>query len=188
MKTLKTFGWLSRFLWIYMLVVCIIYGITFLPEITKENQPLMLVTFLGNKIPIENNGIYAKIFIIICYIIYLIYFYAVTLFNLCVLKFEKSNFFDSKSIKRFQKIGFIFIANYLIVFLLGKMYDINVASENNSIFLYNNISRPILKELQAPLGGLFIGVFFLVLSQVFIEAKKQKEENIELKQENELTI
>ena len=37
-----------------------------------------------------------------------------------------------------------------------------------------------LKELEAPLGGLIIGFFFLVLSQVFKEAKKQKEENIEL--------
>lgn|SRR5690606_5468111 len=177
MRTLKIFGWLSHFLWVYMLIICIIYGITFLPEITKDNQPLMLVTFLGDKIPIENNGIYAKAFIIICYIIYFIYFYAISLFNLCVLKFKKSNFFDSKNIKRFQKIGLIFIVNYIIVFLLGKMFDINVTAENNSVFQYNNISKPILKELQSPLGGLLIGVFFLVLSQVFKEAKKQKEEN-----------
>ena len=39
-----------------------------------------------------------------------------------------------------------------------------------------------------PLNGLIIGLFFLVLSKVFQIAKIQKEENIELKQENELTI
>ncbi len=39
-----------------------------------------------------------------------------------------------------------------------------------------------------PLNGLIIGLLFFVLSKVFQIAKKQKEENIELKQENELTI
>lgn len=64
MKTLKLFRWLSHFLWIYMVIICIIYGFSFFPEINKENHPSMLVTFLGEKIPIENNGIYIKVFII----------------------------------------------------------------------------------------------------------------------------
>ena len=42
--------------------------------------------------------------------------------------------------------------------------------------------------LNFPLNGLIIGLFFLVMSKVFQIAKNQKEENIELKQENELTI
>lgn len=73
------------------------------------------------------------------------------------------------------------------MFLLGKIFNIELAIDNNN-FLYNNLSKPVLKELQSPLGGLLIGLLFLTLSQVFQIAKNQKEENIELKKENELTI
>ena len=44
-----------------------------------------------------------------------------------------------------------------------------------------NFSQSILTKLNAPMGSLIIGFFFLVLSQVFKEALKQK-------QENELTV
>lgn len=188
MRTLKIFRWLSHFLLIYMIGTCVMYGITFLPEIVKENQPLMLVKFLGDKIPIEKNGIYIKIFIITCYVIYLVYVYAIILFNLCVLKFEKKIFFHVKNINMLKKIGYIFIINYIIVFLIGKIFSIELATTNTNLFLYNNFSKPVLKELESPLGGLLLGLLFLTLSKVFEIAKNQKEENIELKQENELTI
>ncbi len=185
MRTLKIFGWLSHFLWVTMLILCIFFGKVVYSEFVSEDQNIWLVKFLGSKISPEENIIYVKVFIIICYIIYLLYFYAVTLFNLCVRKFEKRIFFDLKIIKRFRKIGLIFITNFIIVFILGKLFEIHSeASVDGS----TKFSKVILKELAAPLGGLIIGFFFLVLSQVFKEAKKQKEENIELKQENELTI
>ena len=39
-----------------------------------------------------------------------------------------------------------------------------------------------------PIVILVLGLFFIILSKAFEIGKKQKEENIELKQENELTI
>ncbi len=185
MRTLKIFGWLSHFLWASMLLLCIFFGMLVYSEFVNEDQTTWFISFFGREIPIENNKGYVKVFMIICYIIYLFYFYAVTLFNLCVRKFENRIFFDLKIINRFRKIGLIFITNYIIVFLLGKLFVIH---SEKSFHESTNFSKVILNELEAPLGGLIIGFFFLVLSQVFKEAKKQKEENIELKQENELTI
>lgn len=174
MKTLKIFGWLSHFLWVSMLLLCIFFGILVYSEFVNEEQSTWFINFFRREVSIEDNKIYVKVFMFICYIIYLLYFYAVTLFNLCVRKFENRIFFDLKIIKRFRKIGIIFIVNYLAVFILGKLFVIH---SEKTIQESTNFSKTILKELEAPLGGLIIGFFFLVLSQVFKEAKKQKEEN-----------
>src|SRR5690554_1381086 len=124
-------------------------------------------------LPICNKS-YFQIFISICFIVYLLYFYTITLFNLCVRKFEKRIFFDEKIIKHFKNIGFIFITNFIIVFLLDRMFVIH---SEKVIQASTNFSSTILTKLEAPLGSLILGFFFLVLSQVFKEAKKQKEEN-----------
>jgi len=175
MKTLKIFGWLSHFLWVSMLLFGVFFGILVYSEFnnSQEHQN-WLVEFMGREVATESNKSYFQIFISICCIVYLLYFYAITLFNLCVRKFEKRIFFDEKIIKHFKNIGFIFITNFIIVFLLDRMFVIH---SEKVIQASTNFSNTLLTKLEAPLGSLIIGFFFLVLSKVFKEAKKQKEEN-----------
>ncbi|SEI02353.1 Protein of unknown function [Paenimyroides aquimaris] len=175
MRTLKIFGWLSHFLWATMLLLCIFFGVLVYSEFNNNQEyQNWLIEFMGREVATENNKSYFQIFISVCFIVYLLYFYAITLFNLCVRKFEKRIFFDEKIIKRFKKVGFIFITNFIIVFLLDRMFVIH---SEKTIQASTNFSNSILTKLEAPLGSLIIGFFFLVLSQVFKEAKKQKEEN-----------
>jgi len=185
MRTLKIFGWLSHFLWATMFILCVFFGILIYSEFTNNNQQDWFIQFWGKTIPTENNKKYLIVFLLVSYVIYLLYFYAIFLFNLCVRKFEKRIFFDQSIINRFRKIGLIFIINYFVIFLLGKIFIIH---SEKLVRSSTNFSEVILNELKAPMGSLIIGFFFIVLGQAFKEAKKQKEENIELKQENELTI
>lgn len=178
MRTLKIFGWLSHFLWVSMLLLCVFFGLLVYSEFSSVNHQDWFIEFMGREISTEDNKVYFRIFIIICFAIYIMYFYAITLFNLCVRQFEKRIFFEDKIIKRFKKVGSIFIANFIIIFLLGKMFVIHSEKITQTS---TNFSSQVLTKLEAPLGSLILGFFFLVLSQVFKEAKRQK-------QENELTI
>ena len=178
MKTLKIFGWLSHFLWASMLLLTIFFGILVYSEFTTSYNETWFIEFMGKEIQTDSQKPYLLIFMLLCLVIYVMYFYAIILFNLCVRKFEKRIFFDESVIKRFKKIGIIFISNYIVVLILGKIFTIH--SEKN-ITNSTDFSTSVLEKLDSPLGSLMIGFFFLVLSQVFKEALKQK-------QENELTI
>lgn len=112
------------------------------------------------------------------FILYSSYVYSIYLFKQNTASFIKLNLFTNKVIKNFRVIGIIYITSYLISIIIKTIFeqDVKIEIGNDSNF-YN-----------FPLNGLVIGLFFLVLSKVFQIAKIQKEENIELKQENELTI
>ena len=97
MKTLKIFGWLSHFLWASMLILALFFGILLYSEFNVTNHDNWLIEFMGNKISKEDNKNYIRSFMIICFIIFLSFLYAITLFNLCVRKFEKRIFFRKRS-------------------------------------------------------------------------------------------
>jgi len=174
MRTLKIFGWLSHFLWVSMLLFDVFFGLLVYADFSNTDHQTWFIQFMGKEVSNDENTVYFRAFSLIAYVTYLLYFYAITLFNLCVRLFEKRIFFDKKIIKRFKKIGLIFITNFIIVFLLGKLFVIH---SEKVIQASTNFSSQILTKLEAPLGSLILGFFFLVLSKVFKEAKKQKEEN-----------
>jgi len=178
MNTLKLFGWLSHFLWASMIILTLFFGILLYSEFRINNHENWLITFMGREIGTDENSLYLRSFMISCFLIYFGYVYAITLFNLCVRKFEKRIFFHPIIIKQFKTIGIIFIANYILITILDFVFKIH--SEQIAT-ASTNFSQSILTKLSAPMGSLIIGFFFLVLSQVFKEALKQK-------QENELTI
>ena len=115
MRTLKLFGWLSHFLWASMLLLSIFFGILLYSEFSVTNHDNWMIEFLGNKISSKDNKTYIRVFMIICFLIYLSFLYAITLFNLCVRKFEKRIFFDAFIINQFRTIGAVFIINYILI-------------------------------------------------------------------------
>ena len=185
MRTLKIFGWLSHFLTVAIFLFGIIFFLATKSSFRYDDYSEWILLINDNNV-VEKKDIIIKSFFILIWILYILYFIAIFLFNLSVRNFEKRDFYNNKHSKRFNWIGIIFIFNYLITFALSKYLIIKRPEDSIEITL--PISEAIFNQLQSPLGGLIIGFFFLVLSQVFKEAKKQKEENIELKHENELTI
>jgi len=185
MRTLKIFGWLSHFLTVAIFLFGIIFFFATKSSFRYDDFSEWTLLINGDEF-IEEKDIIIKSFFILIWILYILYFVAIFLFNLSVRNFEKRDFYNNKHSKRFNWIGLIFIINYLLTFTLSKYLIIQRPDD----FVDKSLpfSELAFRQLQSPLGGLIIGFFFLVLSQVFKEAKKQKEENIELKQENELTI
>jgi len=111
-------------------------------------------------------------------IIYSSYIYSIFLFKQNISSFVKFQIFTNRVIKNFKIMGIIYIVGNIISSILipsiKQHIKIDLGYENDI--------------LNSPLNSLVIGLFFLVLSNVFQIAQKQKEENIELKKENELTI
>lgn len=174
MKTLKIFGWLSHFLVITLFVLGIIFFLATKSSFRFDDYSKW--TLLINDIEkINHKDLIIKGFLIVIWILYILYFIAIFLFNLSVRNFEKKDFYNDKHSKRFRWIGVIFIFNYIVS--LGLSKSILIVRPDDVISKSLPISETVFREFQTPLGGLIIGFFFLVLSQVFKEAKKQKEEN-----------
>ncbi len=124
----------------------------------------------------DKTSLYLFLFSIITF--YSAYTYSIFLFKQNITSFIKLELFTNKVIKNFKLMGIIYISGYIISSFIIPFFkqDIKIEIGQNEDFL------------NFPLNGLIIGLFFLVLSKVFQIAKIQKEQNIKLKQENELTI
>jgi len=178
MKTLKIFGWLSHFLMITIFLIGILFFLATKSSFRFDDYSKW--TLLINNIQETNHkGTYIKMFFILIWILYILYFIAIFIFNLSVRDFEKRIFISLKHSNRFRLVGIIFIFNYIISLILNQYIIIRTPDDPTQTS--HLFSEKILTNFQTPLGGLIIGFFFLVLSQVFKEALKQK-------QENELTI
>lgn len=112
------------------------------------------------------------------FIFYSSYVYSIYLFKQNISSFIEFKLFTNQVIKNFKIMGVIYIASYIISSLIVPLFrqDIKIEIGQDQDFF------------NFPLNGFVIGLFFLVLSKVFQIAKIQQEQNIELKQENELTI
>ena len=185
MRTLKILGWLTHFLTVAIFLFGIVFFFATKSSFRYDDFSEWILFINGTEL-IEDKSVIIKSFFIIIWILYLLYFVAIFLFNLSVRNFEKRDFYNNKHSKRFNWIGIIFIFNYTVALILSNYLIIQ--RPDDIIDKSLPFSKLAFTQLQSPLGGLIIGFFFLVLSQVFKEAKIQKEENIELKQENELTI
>lgn len=111
------------------------------------------------------------------FIFYSSYVYSIYLFKQNISSFIKFKLFTNQVIKNFKIMGGIYIVSYVISSLSYPLFSQELKIEIGQDDFLN-----------FPLNGLVIGLFFLVLSKVFEIAIIQKQENIELKQENELTI
>lgn len=112
------------------------------------------------------------------------YVYAIYKLRKCLDLFMEFKFFHQSVIKNFNLIGYIFLIGFLINCVINYTDLLSKLSNQERIPLSIEFTDIFLN----PLNGLIIGLLFLTLSKVFKIAKFQKEENIELKQENELTI
>lgn len=160
--------------------------------------PILIITSVSMLSDIENNTSYLKILnqnksindykyiIVLYYIITLICYtlnvYGVYLIKQNVTRFTNLELFTKNVMNNFYKTGWVFIISFISLKILTIFIQIDAG------FITNQVNFDIINFTLNPINGLIIGILFLILSKVFEIAKKQKEENIKLKQENELTI
>jgi len=103
-------------------------------------------------------------------------------FNKIIEQFKERNIFHEKVILYFKRMGYLLCLSFAIKFIIMSSikYIDNLFVKGNLLEVNNIFEMPIVI--------LVFGLFFIILSKAFEIGKKQKEENIELKQENELTI
>lgn len=129
----------------------------------------------------EKNKLSFYFILVAAFSYYTLYLYSIFLFKKNIESFTRFKLFTNQVIKNFRVIGVIYLIGYLGSILAEFIFPL--------IDGHFKIEMGVGQHFfNFPLNGLIIGLFFIILSQVFQIAKNQKEENIELKQENELTI
>jgi hypothetical protein len=124
-------------------------------------------------VAVEINNIGAKILLVVSVIAYLLYVYAVFLLKKTISLFIERKIFDNQVIKNLNNIGKLFITVALMMsvplFLYQVLYTRHIEMELTSYYT------------DSMLFNVAIGLFFMILSEVFKMAGN-------LKEENELTI
>ena len=119
---------------------------------------------------ISNPTIFSKVIVFINVISSLLFLYSIYLLRKVVDLFRKREIFNDEIVRLFNLIGILIVASSLI----GSF----------SIFMYNLIEKNHLGYFSLDFGtydsfliSISIGLFFMVISEVFKIAKTMKEEN-----------
>jgi hypothetical protein len=167
MKKINILKAIVDLLWIFsMPVVLIIIGIsftTFFVDLSDLNIEL-------NTINMNQNNLFSKILFVVSSLNYLLLIVALYFFRKVLTNFVSIRVFEEAVISSFKKIGNLltfsgFIS--LIISIIGKIYF------EQKVSLEFGLNQHLVL--------ICLGLFFLVLSEIFKIAKNTK-------QENELTI
>lgn len=172
---------------IYPIVICFLLFIPLLAYFCID-----LLINIETKIPsylLFGTRYETKAFTLPLYISTILYFISYVLiilsfyfFNKIIDQFKKQNIFHLSVIKYFKTIGYLLCISFVIKFIM-----ISIVKYKDNVFVKETVAG-VNSIFEMPIVILIFGLFFIILSKAFEIGKKQKEENIVLKQENELTI
>lgn len=167
MKKLYILKTLVDLLWFFSIIVIVAMAI-FLPFLFFSPEPMDIPVRIGES-TVTAMDLMTKFFLLGLVIAYCFFVYGLFLFRKVLVLFSKRQIFEDAVIVLLNKIGKFFLIASLIavsVDFIGKIYI-----ENRFEFGIK--------------GGFFdsflftasLGLFFMVLSEVFANAKNMKEEN-----------
>jgi hypothetical protein len=163
MKKINILKTIVDLLWIFsMPVVLIIIGIsfaTFFVDLSDLNIEL-------NAINIDQNDLFSKILFIISSLSYLLLIVALYFFRKVLTNFLRVRVFEEVVISSFKKIGNLLTLSgfiSLILSIIGKIYF------EQKVSLEFGLNQHLVI--------ICLGLFFLVLSEIFKIAKNAKQEN-----------
>lgn len=183
MRTLNTLSFiLYVVLFPFFLAIPLMIGII-VKVVLNINEEIPTYEILGEETLTTNNPIPLIAALILYLIVSIANAYGLLLLYKIIKKFKKFQLFQNEIISYLKQMGYIFALGYLLIYFLKLLINID-----DFIFLKATTNHLETTFIEHPINGLIIGLFFLVLSKVFQIAKIQKEQNIKLKQENELTI
>lgn len=158
-------------LMLVFLVIGAVGMLIFIPVILFNSEGDLPFRISGNIIDV--NSVFGKVVVVIAGITYLLYVYAVFLLKKTIDLFIKRLLFDDEVIKKLNIIGKIFVAVALMTGIPSFFY---------SVFFKQHIEFDLTSYFSdSMLFNVAIGLFFMILSEVFKIAKN-------LKEENELTV
>jgi len=167
MKKINILKAIVDLLWIFsMPVVLIIIGVsftTFFVDLSDLNIEL-------NTINMNQNDLFSKILFVISSLNYLLLIVALYFFRKVLTNFVRVRVFEEVVISSFKKIGNLLMFSgfiSLIISIIGKIYF------EQKVSLEFGLNQHLVL--------ICLGLFFLVLSEIFKIAKN-------VKQENDLTI
>jgi hypothetical protein len=143
---------------------------------------LVLVLFVpiaalgyANELPIKMNGQstfinnwQSKLLLVFVLISSLFFIYSIYLLRKTIAFFAKRDIFNSEVIQNFNIIGICVITSSLLLIIPSFFYQ---AVEESSLEI------SIQSGFDSPILIISLGLFFMVLSEVFQKAKNLKEEN-----------
>lgn len=154
----------------FMLIFLVIGAVgmlVFIPVILFSSDWDLPVKISGNITDVNSVG--GKVVLVIGGIAYLLYVYAVFQLKKTIDLFIKRLLFDDEVINKLNIIGKIFVVVALIT---------GITSFSSSLFFNQHIELDLTSYFSdSMLFNVAIGLFFMILSEVFKIAKNLKEEN-----------
>ncbi len=160
LKTILDFFWWSALLFLAGLIL-------FLPFYLLEAKPDIDIEIRGQKI--LNHNTFTKTIVTINVISSLVFLYSIYLLRKVIVLFQKREIFNDEVVRLLNLIGKLIVASSII--------------SSFSIYFYNMIERNHLGisldfgSYDSFLISVSLGLFFMVISEVFKIAKTMKEEN-----------
>ena len=163
MKKINILKTIVDLLWIFsMPVVLIIIGVsftTFFIDLSDLNIEL-------NTINMNQNDLFSKILFVISSLNYLLLIVALYFFRKVVTNFVRVRVFEEVVISSFKKIGNLLTFSGFISLIISRI---------GKIYFEQKVSLEF--GLNQHLVLICLGLFFLVLSEIFKIAKNAKQEN-----------
>lgn len=160
LKTVLDFFWWSALLFLTGLIL-------FLPFYLFNSEMDVAVKIKGQEI--ASQTIFSKAIVFVNVVSSLLFLYSIYLLRKVVILFQRREIFNDEVVRLFNLIGKLIVASSII--------------SSFSIFFYNMIERNHLGlsldfgSYDSFLISVSLGLFFMVISEIFKIAKTMKEEN-----------
>lgn len=130
---------------------------------------ILILAIAPNQVPFTFSGRWSPVLMLsFLYVVYGIITYGVYRFKTTLELFQKNVFFDDRVIKSLNHTGLSFITASLLSIVVPFIYTMLVIGELEVTAGFSSGS---------PLFTLGLGLFFIMLAEVFGNAKRLKEEN-----------
>ena len=164
MKKLNILKAIVDLIWIFSMpiipiVILLVPALFFYDNLSDLNIKI-------NGIELITNDIFSKILMSISVLLYLLIIYCIYLFKKVLLFFIRTKIFDLIVIQSFSKIGNILTLTGIIYFLISIV---------SKVYIEQKITLEV--GLNANLLLICLGLFFIILSEIFKIAQNTKQEN-----------
>ena len=166
MRKLNILKTVLDFFYVFTLIG-VIGIVIFVPFYLFSSEMTIPIKIKGQEF--TSTSVFSKIIVLINVISGLLFFYSIYLLRKVVGKFQKREIFNTEVVQLFHLIGKLIVASSIM--------------SSGSIFIYNMIEKNHLGlsidfgSYDSFLISLSIGLFFMVISEVFKIAMTIKEEN-----------
>lgn len=176
----------------YMMILGLVANILQITMLFIERDRLNSLLILTDSITIQLSSLtnQGKLHLSLLMLVKIAFAYILYLFIKIFKDFSKYKFFSNLVITKFKQIGYLLIFTTIIQNIVGYFFikNFKTPSELNVLYDFSYL-------FDNRFSNIIIGLIFIGFSYVLNVAKdykknnlKLEEENIELKQENELTI